>query len=90
MIYYMVTTTDNPYDYFTQFDEWYAFDVAAGYHTLSYLARVTTTSHDLSEADQRAAIENALDEIVELNINGMYKLVSFEKEENTDLMREAV
>lgn len=29
----MLTTEDNPFDPFTQYDEWYAFDYEKGYHT---------------------------------------------------------
>jgi len=73
---YMLTTVDNPYDPFTQFDEWLSFDTAAGYHTPSLLARVVKSSDDLSEADQRVAIVDAINEIVNENVLGIYKKVS--------------
>jgi hypothetical protein len=71
----MLTTVDNPYDPFTQFDEWYAFDEAAGYHSSALLARIVRTSDDLSEADQSLAIEDAIDEVVRENVLGIYKKV---------------
>lgn len=71
----MVTTTDNPYDPITQFDDWYAFDEEQGYHTTSYLARIAKTSPDLSPLDQAIAIEEAIDEIVKLNVLGIYKKI---------------
>ena len=71
----MITTTDNPYDPFTQFDDWNAFDTINGYNTLSYLARIVKTSNELSEEDEDIAIESAIDEIVELNVLGIYKKV---------------
>ncbi len=71
----MVTTTDNPYNPFTQFDQWYDFDMLQGYNTCSYLARIAKTSPDLSPMDQAIAIEEAVDEIVEMNILGIYKKV---------------
>ena len=70
---HMLTTVDNP---FTQFDEWYAFDEASGYHTTAFLARIVRTSHDLSDADQDVAIEAAIDEIVRENVLGVYRKVS--------------
>ena len=73
---YMITTTDNPHNPFTQFDEWYAFDESKGYHTCSYLARITRSAPDLSEVDDDLAQEQAIDEIVELNILGIYRKVS--------------
>lgn len=72
----MLTTTDNPFNPFTQWDEWLAFDTRMGYGTLNYLARVTTTSDSLSPADQAQAIELAIDEIVEMNILGIYEKVN--------------
>jgi hypothetical protein len=72
----MLSTVDNPYDPFTQFDEWYAFDEAAGYHSSALLARIVRTSDDLSEADQSLAIEQAIDEVVRENVLGIYRKVS--------------
>lgn len=74
----MLTTIDNPFDPFTQFDEWFAFDESKGYHSCSYLARITKTSDELSEADEEKAIELAIDEIVRLNVLGIYKKVTKE------------
>lgn len=73
---FMLTTIDNPYNPFTNFEEWYAFDVNKGYYTCAYLARVTKTSEDLSDLDQQLAIENAIDEIIRLNVLGIYKKIS--------------
>lgn len=69
---YMLTTSDNPFNPYTQWDEWYAFDVAAGYHTSAYLARIVRSSDELSESDQSLAIKEAIDEILEFNITGNY------------------
>jgi len=68
----MLSTIDNPYDPFTQWDDWYAYDYKAGYHTPSFLARIVVTSDALSEADQSVAIEQAIDEIVQENVLGLY------------------
>jgi hypothetical protein len=74
----MLTTIDNPYNPFTQFDEWYAFDVSKGYYTCAYLARVTKTSDSLSDLDESLAIEAAIDSIIDLNIIGLYTKVTKE------------
>lgn len=71
----MLTTTDNPYDPFTNWREWYAFDSRLGYHTPELLARIAITSHELSEEDQRLSIEQAIDEIVAENVSGVHKKV---------------
>jgi hypothetical protein len=72
---YMLTTFDNPFDPFTQWDEWYAWDMNAGYHTPGLLARIAKTSDELSEADQHLAIQQAIDEIVRENVLGVHKKV---------------
>lgn len=71
----MLTTIDNPFDPFYQFDEWFAFDMSKGYNTCGYLARIVKTSPELSEADEVIAMEQGMKEIVELNVLGIYKLV---------------
>ena len=71
----MLTTVDNPFDPFTQFDEWYAWDEAAGYHTTAFLARVVISSDELSEYDQRLAYEEGVNEIIRENVSGMHARV---------------
>ena len=71
----MLTTIDNPYDPFTQFDDWFAFDEQKGYHTCAYLARLANTSDELSDEENDAEIEKAIDSIVKLNVLGIYRKV---------------
>lgn len=78
MTVHMLTTVDNPFDPFTDFDEWNAYDMSLGYHTMAFLARVASSSHDLSEADQEWAIEQAVQEIARENVSGVHRLVARE------------
>jgi hypothetical protein len=73
---FMLTTIDNPWNPYTDYDEWYLYDQSHGYNTPGYLARIAKTSDDLSDADNDLAISEAIDEIIQLNINGMMKKVS--------------
>jgi hypothetical protein len=73
---YMLTTVDNPYDPFTRFDEWLTWDAQAGYNTPGMLDRIAKVSNELSEPDQALAIQNAIDEIVQENVCGMWRKVS--------------
>lgn len=68
----LLTTTDNPFSPFTEFDDWYAFDEAHEYHTCGYLARIARSSDDLSDSSQAFAIAAAINEIVELNLSGKH------------------
>ena len=71
---YMLTTTDNPFDPFTQFEEWFNYDETKGYCTCSYLARIAKTSDFLPDSMNLHEINRAMDEIVSIN-GEMYKKV---------------
>lgn len=71
----MLTTKDNPFNPFTHFEQWQAYDENKGYNTCAYLGRIVMSSDELSEADQMLAIESAIDEIVEYDILGLYQKV---------------
>ena len=72
----MLTTEDNPFDPFDQFDDWYAFDTQMGYNTSSYLDRIAKTSPELSPEDYQREITRAIDEILRFNLTGNYKKVT--------------
>jgi hypothetical protein len=72
---YLLTTFDNPYDPFTHWDEWYQWDMQAGYHTPGLLARVARSSEELSDWDQHLILQQAMDEIVRENVSGMHRKI---------------
>ena len=72
----MLTTIDNPYNPFTDFENWYNYDTSHGYNSCSYLARIANTSATLPDSINQIEIENAINEICELNINGLYTKVT--------------
>lgn len=74
-----LTTIDNPFDPLTEFDNWFAFDTDKGYNTCSYLARLATISPELSEEQNHSSIERAVDDIVRLNVLGLYKKITNEE-----------
>ena len=77
---YMLTTTDNPFNPFVDFDSWFRFDTEQGYNTCGYLDRIIITSDSLSDADQEQARMDAIDEIVRVNPLGIW--VKIEKNES--------
>lgn len=78
MLMSMLTTIDNPHSPFDDFGAWYAFDVAHGYYTCAFLARILNDSDQLSESDIERANELAIDEIIYENVNGVFKKVQKE------------
>lgn len=63
----MLTTVDNPYDPFENFDQWLRYDMEKGYNSCGYLARVAYTSLGVSDELNEEEIERAIDEICNLN-----------------------
>lgn len=73
---YALTTLDNPYNPFDQFNQWFMFDTEKGYNSCSYLARIAQTSDEMSEQEYNREVERAIDEIVMINPLGIYKKVA--------------
>lgn len=71
----MLTTIDNPFDPFDQFDSWLMFDVDKGYNSCSYLDRIAATSDQLSDKENEKEIERAIDEIIKYDFMNIYKKV---------------
>lgn len=70
-----ITTVDNPYDPFTQFDEWLLYDKAKNYNSCEKLARIAKTSDQFSDYRNQQAIEEAIDRIIALDFLNIYKKV---------------
>lgn len=71
----MLSTMDNPWNPFANYDEWLAFDEAQGHYTNSLLARVAVSSDELSSFDQELELSRAINEIVQQNVSGIHRKV---------------
>lgn len=74
-----LTTVDNPYDPFTQFDSWFNYDNQKGYHSCAYLDRISKISDEMSDEEREKAVENAIDEIIKYDFMNIYKKVRISK-----------
>ena len=78
---YRLTTIDNPYNPFTDFEQWFMFDVEKGYNTCGYLARLTANiSDELTEQETTREINRAIDEIIKYDFMNIYKRVTKDDE----------
>lgn len=72
----MLTTFDNPYDPFDDFDQWLMFDKTMGYNTCEKIARIARSSEEFSTAEDKAETERAIDEIINYDFLNIYKKVT--------------
>ena len=71
----MLTTFDNPFDPYSDFDSWLRFDLDKGYNSCAYLDRIAHTSDAMSDNENLAEIERAIDEIIKYDPFNLYKKV---------------
>ena len=71
----MLTTADNPFDPFEQFDDWFLFDIEKGYNSCGYLGRIAKTSEQLSDEENDEEVERAINEIIKYDFMNIYKKV---------------
>lgn len=74
-----LTTFDNPFDPFEQFDLWYQYDTDKGYNSCAYLDRIARTAESLSDEENDREVERAIDEIIKYDFMNVYKKVTRQK-----------
>lgn len=86
---HMLTTTDNPYNPFNNFDKWYSYDRDLARRQnrpdcLCYQARMAEReglSSQMPEGMYQRIIEDVIREIVKYNVTGKYMMVTEEEAE---------
>lgn len=70
-----ITTIDNPYNPFTEFENWMMFDIEKKYNTCGKLARFARTSDEFTDEENNLEVEQAIDEIIKFDPFNIYKKV---------------
>ena len=73
---YMLTTVDNPYNPFTQWDLWLNFDLNKGYNSCQYLDRVSDVSEGFTELEATRELNRAISWIVANDPFKIYRKVT--------------
>ena len=68
-----LTTFDNEFSPFDDFDKWLMYDIEKGYDCCGRLDRLLEVEDDMSSVEVEMAIEKAIDRIIDLDILNIYK-----------------
>ena len=60
----MISTVDNPFNPFDNFEAWRMFDIEKEHFSCERLARIINLSPDMSEHEEDVERERAIDEII--------------------------
>lgn len=89
MIRCFLTTFDNPYSPYEQFEEWYRYDTDHGYNSSGLLMRLAKTSSQFTDNENAYEIEKAIDRIVTADPQNIYKKLKIEVKEQDTLDKSA-
>lgn len=72
---YMLTTIDNPYNPFVDFDRWFEYDEVTGYKSCERIAKLAKVNSGMSNDEIAEAIENAIDIIIANDFTNLFRKV---------------
>ena len=75
---YLLSTYDNPYSPFDEFDRWYEFDTFHNYNSLEYIDRIAQTNPNDSIESRSKKVNEAIDQIIKFDPLNIYRKVSKE------------
>lgn len=84
MVRCFLTTFDNPYNPYTEFEKWYQYDIDHGYNSCGLLMRLAETSTQFTDNENAYEIERAIDKIVIADPTNNFKKLKLDiSDENT-------
>lgn len=82
---YRLTTSDNPYDPFKEWDLWLHYDISHGYSTCERIASIIHPAEALTDEINDRVIEDVMDEIIDLGaFDNKGNFVTYKKVLNPD------
>lgn len=85
---YRLTTIDNPFDPFEQFNDWFLYDMEKGYNTCEILSRMSADTSELSDEEAEEENLRAINEVLDHDPYGLYIRVrrgNFKKPKTSDV-----
>lgn len=72
---YLLTTIDNPFNPFDEFQSWYEFDELSGYKTCEKIASLFGKTQTKTLVEEEKVINQVIDEIISNDFLNIYKKV---------------
>lgn len=72
---FALTTFDNPFNPFVDFEHWFLFDIEKDYYSLSKLARLTNFNESMTEKEEAEETERAIERLIEIDPLDIYKKI---------------
>ena len=85
-----LTTFDNPFDPFEQFDSWLLFDKEKGYDSSERLMRIAQISDDMSQKEIDEEIERAIDQMIKHDFTNTFKKVTRNIDDDLETSDESI
>lgn len=63
----LISTKDNPFDPFEQFEDWYRFDKEKGYDSNERATRLAHFEENMTEPECMQEFERAIDRLIEID-----------------------
>lgn len=73
---FMLTTFDNPFDPFDDFASWLSFDKDHHHDSSELLMRFANLTDDMTDIESNNEIERAIDRIIAIDFQNIYKKIS--------------
>ena len=80
----MLTTIDNPFNPFDDYNSWLSFDKEHNYNCAERLMRIAQITDEMSMIEEEKETERAIDEILKYDILHIYQKVERELTYPTD------
>jgi hypothetical protein len=68
----MITTFDNPYNPFDEFNLWLMFDKEKGYNSCERMMRLANITEDMTQIEIDAECDRAMDRLIELDFTNTF------------------
>ena len=89
MVRCFLSTFDNPYNPYDQFEQWYQYDMDHGYNSSGLLMRLAQTSSQFTDNENAYEIEKAINKIVANDPTNIYKKLKIEIKDDTGYAQSA-